>query len=129
MAIIADFVSHLSGLEAVQSFCGDNIFAVVNKDITSGNSIVYSPRDGEREVWYAGAKGKAVLTIQVDIYSQSFTDNQTVFNVILETFNGFSGILNNNTDIFYADVKNRTELIDGLDSNTYRTTFDIYLTY
>ena len=91
--------------------------------------IVYTPRGGERETYFTGSFGKAVLRIQIDIYSKSFIGNQTVYDAMVNKFNGFSGELNNSTIVHRAIVTNHSELLDSNDSELFRTSFDVELTY
>ena len=126
---LEDFVAQLKTVPVVMTEVGDNIFPTVKLDSTSPSSfIVYNPRGGEAEPYYTGQFGQAIYRIQIDIYTVSFTKNQTIYDGIYEIFNGFSGELNNNTYIGRTELLSYTNTYSKSDGEYFRTTFDIELT-
>lgn len=91
-------------------------------------AISYLFRDGDRQAFYRDSFGLEDYNLQIDIYSHSYVTNQTIYDTIIDHFNGISGPVNNNTIIQRGIIASTLNSIDGSDPTLYRTITELTLT-
>jgi hypothetical protein len=127
--LIKDFYADLAAIPEVSSFAGSRIYPLLARPGTE-DFIVYTPVSGGfEETYYAGDLGMSEIMIQVDVYSRRFSTNQTVIEAIIDYFNGFTGVLNTNSNVGRSYVSAKREDMDDSDSTLYRTSIDVTITY
>ncbi len=127
--LVQDFYADLKAITAVSTFAGSKVYPLVGR-ANQEDFIVYTPINGGiPEAFYAGDLGLTDQTIQVDVYSRSFSTNQTVIESIITRFNGLSGVINSNTVVGKATVSDKRESLDNSDSTLYRSSIDINFKY
>lgn len=128
-ALVQDFYAELSAIATVSSFAGTRIYPLLAR-ANQNDFIVYTPiTGGIPEALYAGDLGLTEQTIQVDVYSRTFAENQTVIEAIITYFNGLTGVINSNTIIGKAMASAKREMMDTSDSTLYRSSVDITFLY
>ena len=127
--LIKDFYTELKNISAVNSFAGTRVYPLLARP-GQEDFIVYTPiTGGFPETYYSGDLGLSDQMIQVDVYSRSFSTNQTVIEAIISYFNGLSGVINTNTIVGRAFVSDKREVIDSSDSTLYKSSIDINFKY
>lgn len=91
MALLSDFVTDLATtLPAV------SINPVTNK-ATVFPSCTFQSRDGLRQQFYVGSEGLRSHKITLNLYSKSYAELQTLKDTVIQSYHGFSGVLQTST--------------------------------
>lgn len=118
-----DFIADLVAITEV----GMIVHPVVIPSGSSFPAISYQFRDGDREPFYVGSFGLASYTVQLDIYSHNYLMNQTIYDAIIAKYNGFTGLLNSNTQVQRISVNSTLNAVDGEDSSLFRTIVELQI--
>ena len=119
MAIVSDFVAELAAVPAVNTAVGNRIHPVVDVGQTTP-SIVYNIRGAIPEAYVQGSYGLRETFIQLDVYSSSYLQLDTLRDAIITHFNGFTGQFNSNTQVSSCRAITSRELRDGQNNEVYR---------
>lgn len=130
MAIIVDFVAELRSVNGVSGVVSnENINPIVdNNGVTP--SIVYNARGGARESYTKDSFGLRETFIQLDVYTDSYSQLDSLRSAIISHFNGFvgnfnSGAMDGGTNVSSCKIVTTRELIDGQNNEIYRGVIEL----
>ena len=125
MAFLEDFRGELGGITALADI---TIEPVINNS-KQLPAVVYNSRGLARQSYTIGSFGLRETFIQIDVYSNDYTQLNTLRNAIVEHFNGFTGTLDEDssgtTIVSSCQVVTTREDLDGANPNTYRSTIEL----
>lgn len=128
LQVQTDFIADLVTITEVDTLTVGRVRPLVVGSGTPLPAISYLFRDGDREAFYRGSFGLEEYTVQLDIYSDSYVTNQTIYDAIINRYNGFSGVLGTGTNIQRIIVASTLNAIDTDDPSIYRTILELTLT-
>ena len=123
MALIGDFVAELAAITEVSTAVGASIHPVVDTG-QALPSIVFNTRGGAREAYVKDSFGLRETFIQLDIYSETYAQLDSLRNAVISHFNGFTGQFNSNTQISSCQFVTARELRDGQNDRVYRAVIE-----
>lgn len=117
--VIQDFIAELNSIDSLTSW-SISMLSASSKDT---NTLVIKPIGGTPKVLYGGHTGISKLTLEVDLYSETYSKIEDITQNLTDKFNGYSGLLNNNSEIQGITVSSvRANLLNAGDLKTNRTT-------
>ncbi|WP_069299888.1 hypothetical protein [Neptunicoccus sediminis] len=99
-----------------------NVVPLVNKEETSP-TVVFSFRNGQREIFYKDSFGLAEAELVADVYADSYSKLANLTNQIETAFHAFSGTTGT-TNIHKMEIVNKFETT-SFDGNLFRTIIQI----
>ena len=128
MSIVSDFVAELRSIPALVVL-GNRTFPLIDRSHQLP-SLVYNSRGLARESYVQGSFGLRETFIQMDVYSNSYAELDTLRDAIISHFNGFTGNFNSSamdggTFVSSCQIVNTRELVDGQNDLVYRAVIEI----
>lgn len=124
MTIVRDFVAELGAVTQVSTDVGNRIHPVV--DIGDQlPSIVYNIRGGARESYVQNSFGLRETFIQMDVYTSSYAQLDSLRDAIISHFNGFTGQFNSSTQVSSCKVITTRELKDSRNDRVFRSVIEL----
>lgn len=119
MTIVRDFVAELGSVTEVSTAVGTRIHPLTDLGMALP-SIVYNIRGGARESYVQNSFGLRETFIQLDVYTDSYSQLDSLRDAIISHFNGFTGQFNSSTQVSSCKVITTRELNDSRNSRVFR---------
>ena len=87
-------------------------------------AVVYTGRNGIRELFYNGSYGMRTTNFQVDVYAKTYSEAVTLRDSIITAFHSFSGTMGSST-VSRSIVDNTIETFDDSGEKIYRIIIEI----
>ena len=128
MSIIRDFVAEVGGIAALAPL-GGRIHPLVDHG-QALPSLVYNNRGLVQESYVQGSFGLRETFIQMDLYSNSYAELDTLRTAIINHFNGFTGAFNasamdGGTVVSSCKIVTSRELIESGNNRVYRAILEL----
>ena len=128
MSILADFVAELRSIPALVVL-GNRTFPLIDRSHELP-SLVYNSRGLARESYVQGSFGLRETFIQMDLYSHSYAELDTLRDAIINHFNGFTGRFNSSamdggTRVSSCSIVTTRELVESQNDQVYRAIIEI----
>ena len=126
MSILAEFVGELRTVDGIMGVIpNQSIMPLVNTQKTLP-AIVYNARGHARENYAGGSTGLRETFIQLDIYTESFTQLDSLRDAVITHFNGFTGQFNSTGEfITSTTVVTARDSFDNANPEVYRTSIEL----
>ena len=125
MAVIEDFVGELRSIPAL---AGIGTQPVINNS-KQLPTIVYNSRGLVRESYVQGSFGLRNTLFQIDVYSEDYTQLNSLREAIIDRFHGFIGVFNEaaggTTIVSSCKVVTAREDLNDSNDNTYRASIEL----
>ena len=128
LQVHTDFAADLAAITVVDQMTEGRVYPLLIGATAQLPAISYQIRDGDREAFYRDSFGLEIYNVQLDIYSDSYVTNQTIYDAIIDRFNGFSGVIGTGTDVQRIIVASTLNSVDSDDPSIYRTILELTLT-
>ena len=123
-----DFANDLAAIPEVSTATEGRVFPLLIDSSDALPAISFNILAGNQDSFYVGSFGLTDYTVDINIYSRSYSTNQTLVDALTGRYNGTRVLLNNSTLAQRAIVENIINTLDNADSKVYRTTVQLTLT-
>ena len=126
MSILAEFVGELRTVDGIMGVIpNQSIMPLVNSQKTLP-ALVYNARGHARESYTIGSFGLRETFIQLDVYTASFSQLDSLRDAIITHFNGFTGQFNGAGEfITSTTVVTARDGFDAANPEVFRTTIEL----
>lgn len=126
MSILAEFVGELRTVDGIMGVIpNQSIMPLVNSQKTLP-ALVYNARGHARESYTIGSFGLRETFIQLDVYTASFSQLDSLRDAIITHFNGFTGQFNGAGEfITSTTVVTARDGFDSANPEVFRTTIEL----
>lgn len=120
MAFEDDFRARVLADSDIATLVSTRVYPLVDlgKELPS---MVYTVGDGVPEVPFTGTRAAPSYDVQLDYYTTTYSDLQTVRDSLLSSFNGFTGEMGD-TVVRWSRVDSTFQQLDQSDGHTFRLT-------
>ena len=126
MSILAEFVGELRTVPGIMGVIpNQSIMPLINTQKTLP-ALVYNARGHARESYIQDSFGLRETLIQLDVYTETFAQLDSLRDAIITHFNGFTGLFNGTGEfITSCQVVTARDAFDTANPEVYRTSIEL----